>query len=222
MGVAGLLLTVVGVVPTLVVLDGRKALVAAIIVVAAMPWLLALIPKIRRWPLRAAALAAGFTAVMLTVAAVVAYDGATHEPPPEPVPTTPPRIAATINVPADDGVVRSVPVCLTVRGTATLPAGMTLVVAAKQARDTRYYFESDLTWDGDRWSASVSLSRDDPRDAGSTFTIVAVAMDQRWARYLAATSPTPGDTWWSNPDLPPGAVPAEQLDVIRSADTTGC
>jgi hypothetical protein len=68
----------------------------------------------------------------------------------------------------------------------------------------------------------VSLSRDAPEDAGASFAIVAVVMDEKWARYLAGTSAEAGDTWWSHPDLPPGAADAQRLDVTRSTDMSQC
>ncbi len=125
---------------------------------------------------------------------------------------------ATISYPMPN---RPVPRCTTVQGTAEIPQGKALAVAAREETDERLYFEGKVELKSDKqWSATLELGNKD--SAGNTFAIQVFVLDKALKDYLAHTNATPDATWWSSEEAPPGARSIAQIDVQRSRNSVAC
>lgn len=104
------------------------------------------------------------------------------------VSTTAANTTATIQISIDPPT-GSVPLCVHVTGTATMPPGTTVWLLQQPAGDSNYYGLAEANLDPSHpgvWSKTVGLGRpgDVPAGQSKTFTIYAFAVDRQTTRLL--------------------------------------
>jgi hypothetical protein len=213
------------------VLNRSQAISASLFICAIAPWALLHLPKLAHWPGTPRVIASLLSAVMIglgiwSLEPAGKKENSTPGPRQSTTPSAPasPTIVVEITDPPSGGAPRSMPVCFTIRGRVVgLAESQALVVAVKQHLDPRSYFEADVQRPtADEWTAGVSLDRDNPDTAGLHFIVSVLTVDKNLSSYLSRTSSDEGDTWWSNPELPPGAAVQDQVEVVRSKDDSAC
>ena len=83
-------------------------------------------------------------------------------------------------------------------------------MAQRGTDDDRYYFEP-ATATGDAWTARISSFT-------TPFQLWLVALADEWGGHLSTVTPEAGHTWWSSPELPPGAVVIHDTQVSLTGD----
>ena len=213
------------------VLNRSQAISASLFIGAVAPWALLYLPKLAHWPGTPRVIATLLSAVVVGLGFWSLEPGGRKESPePGPTPSVAPSASrgpvtvVEIADPPSGGSARSLPVCFTMRGRIVgLPGNLVLIAAVKQESDPRFYFEADVQRpSADEWTAGVSLDRDNPDTAGLTFVVSVLTVDKGIAAYLSRTGLEEGDTWWSNPDLPPGSAVQDRVEVVRSKDDSAC
>jgi hypothetical protein len=116
------------------------------------------------------------------------------------------------------------PGCLPVSFSGILPAGDTFVVANREEGNTRYFFQGVVIQDPatGNWTSKVQLGKDGKDDGGKLFRIIVYVMNEASASYLTNAVPLNGETNWSSPVPPPGAVLAGGIDVRRDHGNKLC
>jgi hypothetical protein len=135
-------------------------------------------------------------------------------------PSRPEKVDILINRPEDT----SVPRCVLVSGTATVPDGLTIWVAQHGRGDANYFDFTKVTFDPsrpDRWQVKLVLGGED--DTSKEFVVYAFALDAEATRVLEGIGTEPKGSFFylSHLPVPQGQVESESF-LRNDHDTVTC